>query len=189
MRIGRWIGTVAVLAIALSSSGRPSAGQASAPRGVTVLGGTSEQRELAHWAVGQFDAAGLELPSIEIRFHADARGCGGHLGYSRGGIVDVCSTLVNAMSRRIVLHELAHAWAAVNVTGADRARFLRLRGLDELERRQRPVEPAGVRARGRDHRLGDRGADLVADAAGHRPRRSSRRRTGRSRACTLPAGR
>ncbi len=130
MRIGRWVGAVAVAAIALSGAGGPRESEASAPHGVTVEGGTSEQRELARWAIGRFDDAGLELPSIEIRFHADGGGCGGHLGYSRGGVVDVCSTLVNAMSRRIVLHELAHAWAAVNVTGAARTRFLRLRGLN-----------------------------------------------------------
>jgi len=130
MRITRWIGTVSVAAIAFSGVGTSRPGEVSAPRGVTVSGGTVEQQELAHWAIGRFEAAGLELPPIEIRFHAGGGGCGGHLGYSRGEIVDVCSTLVNLMSRRIVLHELAHAWAAVNVTGATRERFLSLRGLD-----------------------------------------------------------
>lgn len=131
MRITRWIGTVLVVAaIALTGVGTSRPSEASAPRGVTVSGGSAEQRELARWTIGRFEAAGLELPPIEIRFHAGGGGCGGHLGYARGDVVEVCSTLVNAMSRRIVLHELGHAWAAVNVTGAARERFLRLRGLD-----------------------------------------------------------
>lgn len=130
MRITRWIETVLVAAIALSGSVTSRPSEASAPRGIMITGGTAEQRELASWAITRFEAAGLELPPVMIRFNAGGNGCDGHLGYSRDDVVDVCSTLVNAMSRRIVLHELAHAWAAVNVTGAARERFLRLRGLD-----------------------------------------------------------
>ncbi len=88
MRTTRWIGTAIVVAIALTGAGTARPSEAVALRGVTVSGGTAEQRELARWAIGRFEATGLELPPIEIRFHSGGSGCRGHLGYSRGEIVD-----------------------------------------------------------------------------------------------------
>src|SRR3990170_4742951 len=66
---------------------------------VRIYGATAEQVDLGRWAVGRFESAGLEAPPVEIHFHGDAEGCGGHLGYAKAGKVDVCTTLVNAMAR------------------------------------------------------------------------------------------
>ncbi len=98
-------------------------------RNVIVAAGTPQQLELARWAVSRFEAAGLELPSVEIRFHADRAACGEHFGYYRAGVMDVCGTNVNLLARRNLLHELAHAWAEMNETGERREQFLELRGL------------------------------------------------------------
>ena len=43
--------------------------------------------------------------------------------------MDVCTTLVNAMTRRNLLHEMGHIWLDQNVTESTRARFLQLQGL------------------------------------------------------------
>jgi hypothetical protein len=146
----------AVIVTTTSPSTRPAAAPTST--GLVISGGTAEQRELARWSIERFGAAGLVLPPIEIRFHVGGNGCGGHIGYSRAGVVDVCSTLVNAMSRRIVLHELAHAWAAANVTGIARERFLWLRGLASWNDMSVPW-----RQRGFEH-----AAEIVAWAIGER---------------------
>jgi hypothetical protein len=96
---------------------------------VRVVASSSAQIAVVEWAVGRFRAAALEPPAVEITFHSSLDGCGGHLGYALGGRVDVCTDLVNAMTRREVLHEMAHVWMDEHVTLATRERFLRLRGL------------------------------------------------------------
>ena len=132
MRTRRAIGwaLAVVTATALASpADRDGGGGTVVSTSVTVVGASPAQFELARWAVSRFRAAGLELPPVEIRFHADRSGCGDHLGYYRAGVVDVCGTIVNLLARRNLLHELAHAWAEANVTAERRDRFLELRGL------------------------------------------------------------
>ena len=96
---------------------------------VEVRGSTPEQLAMARWAVGRFEAAELDLPVVEIAFHRGSSGCGGHLGFARDGEVDVCTTLVNAMARRILLHEMSHIWLDKNLSEEARGRFLESRGL------------------------------------------------------------
>jgi len=98
-------------------------------RGVVVFSEDPAQRELARWAVARFESAGLTAPVVEIRFHTNASGCGGHLGYARDGRVEICTVLVNEMTRRNLLHEMGHVWVDQNVSAAVRERFLELRGL------------------------------------------------------------
>ncbi len=89
-----------------------------------------QTEEMLDWAIKRYRAAGLEVPAIDVYFHGDDGGCGGYLGYTKNGRVDLCVRL--AMERgpqRIVLHELAHAWAEAELDDETRARFLRLRNL------------------------------------------------------------
>lgn len=168
MRTGQAIGWVLVAAavaaaVATTHMGRPETADASDPGtvvgpSVTVLGGSAEQLELARWAVSRFEAASLQLPPVEIRFHDERSGCGEHFGYYRAGVVDVCGSNVNLLARRNLLHELVHAWAEVNVTRERRERFLELRGLRTWNGRD-----VGWRERGFEHaaeilawHLGDR---------------------------------
>ena len=97
--------------------------------GVVVFAQDPAQRRLAEWAVARFERAELDPPTVEIHFHGSSSWCGGHLGYARGGRVDVCTILENEMARRNLLHELGHIWIDQNVSQADRDRFLELRGL------------------------------------------------------------
>jgi hypothetical protein len=94
-----------------------------------VLGASPEQLDLVRWAVSRFEDRGLSLPALEVRFHADRSGCGEHLGYYRAGGVDLCGTMVNLMTRRNLLHEMAHAWVEANLGPEQRERFLQVRGL------------------------------------------------------------
>lgn len=114
-----------------ASSLRPAgAGSAVAIRSnVEVSGATPQELELARWAVGRFKIAGLQAPVVEIRFHTDASGCDGHLGYAQAGRVDVCTVLLNEMARRNLLHEMSHIWIDQNVSWAVRAQFLHVRSL------------------------------------------------------------
>jgi hypothetical protein len=98
-------------------------------QGVEVSGGTPEQLAMARWAVGRFEAAGLEPPAVEIAFHRGLSGCGGHLGFAREGEIDICTTLVNAMARRALLHEMSHIWLDQHADDDVRERFLDLRDL------------------------------------------------------------
>jgi hypothetical protein len=96
---------------------------------VVVVSDDPAQQELARWAVARFERAGLDAPTVQIRFYADRAGCGGHLGFARDGQVDVCTVLVNEMARRNLLHEMGHIWIDQNVSRSGRDRFLELRGL------------------------------------------------------------
>ncbi|MGH2539025.1 MAG: hypothetical protein ACRDGK_00725, partial [Actinomycetota bacterium] len=97
---------------------------------VVVLDAPPAAFRLASWAVGRFGEAGLEIPPTEVHFHADDRGCSGYLGFTQADRVDLCVRLeMEAGPRRLVLHELAHAWAASFLDDECRGRFLELRGL------------------------------------------------------------
>ena len=123
------VGAIASLpdAVASARGGDPVPGT---PQ-VVVVDSPPAATELAEWAVGRFEAAGLELPPTEVHFHDDTDGCRGFLGYAQGGRVDLCVRLeMEAGPQRLVLHELAHAWEGVTLDDACRDRFLGLRGLD-----------------------------------------------------------
>jgi hypothetical protein len=122
----------ALAGLAFASSvafGRPSSEPVFVRPSVAVYEGDPEQVRLVRWAAGRFEDAGLEAPRVEVHFHRDSAGCGGHLGFAQAGWVDLCTILVNEMARRNVLHEMGHIWIDQNVSRAERARFLELRGL------------------------------------------------------------
>jgi hypothetical protein len=127
-------------------------------RGITVSGATQEQVELVRWAVGRFELWGLAAPAAAIRFHTDGTACGGHLGFARGGVVDICTTLVNAMSRRTLLHELGHLWLDENADETARRRFLELRDLRHWNDSSDPWRQRGY----------EQGAEIIAYAIGDR---------------------
>jgi hypothetical protein len=95
-----------------------------------ISGGTPAQQAMARWAVGRFEAEGLTLPSLEIRFHRSRNGCEGRMGGYSNGTADLCGEHVNWMSRRTLLHEMAHGWVEATVSADLKARFLRLRQLE-----------------------------------------------------------
>ena len=46
------------------------------PPAVTMQGGSPEEEELLAWAISRYEQAGLGLPPIVVRFHADSAVCG-----------------------------------------------------------------------------------------------------------------
>ena len=125
---------------------------------IEVTGATPEQLAMARWAIGRFGLAGLEPPAVAIGFHGGGAGCGGHLGFARLSQVDICSVLVNAMSRRALLHEMGHIWLDQNVGAGVRERFLDLRDLQSWNASGDPWELRGY----------EQGAEIIAWVLGER---------------------
>jgi hypothetical protein len=151
---------VSVLALLALAGGWSLAVRAAAVEirpGVVVVSDDPAQQELARWAVARFERAGLDAPTVQIRFHADRAGCGGHLGYARDGRVDVCTVLVNEMARRNLLHEMGHIWIDQHVSRSVRDRFLELRGLQSWNASTDPWEARGY----------EQGAEIIAWALGN----------------------
>lgn len=88
--------------------------------------------ELVAWAVDRFEQAGLDLPSMRVVYHdGDRARCDGSLGLHQVAaevdLVDVCST-APLPTQAIVLHEMAHAWAAHFLDSERRDAFQEVRG-------------------------------------------------------------
>jgi hypothetical protein len=123
-----------------------------------VYGASPEQVQMARWAAGRFEIATLRVPGVEIHFHDDLSDCDGHLGYAVDGRVDLCTSLVDAPTRRALLHELGHVWLDQNLAPLVQAAFLRLRDLSAWNSSNDPWN-----LRGSEH-----GAEVMAWALGER---------------------
>lgn len=79
--------------------------------------------ERLDWAMARFEAAGLDLPPVQVSFHSDLYACAGHRGLLRGfsdiALIDVCDP-----TRHVILHELAHAWLAYTIGSSTKAAVL-----------------------------------------------------------------
>lgn len=117
--------------------------------GVVVTDGSPEQVEAVRWATLRFDRAGLELPSVEVSFHADRSSCRDNPGAGTlvegAYLVDVCvaDDDPEVLLSWTLLHELAHAWGH-GLTEERREGFLSLRGLTEWNDRERPWAERGT---------------------------------------------
>lgn len=120
-------GPVAVEAV-VTPGEAPAADVVATGHGVTVIGGTTADRAAIAAAVGVFEKVGLELPYLELYIHGSRSGCASAQGLfnadGSGRRIDLC-----AMNERLILHELAHAWAHHSLTAADRDAFVELTGL------------------------------------------------------------
>lgn len=108
---------------------------------ITIANGTEAERTMTRWALGRYEAAGLELPAMSITFHDDTEACSGFIGlYSaQAGEVRICNRgEYETESQHTMLHELAHAWSFANLIGTDVDRFNSHRGLDHWINEQGP---------------------------------------------------
>jgi hypothetical protein len=91
--------------------------------------------EILDWVVKRYQQAGLQLPDVEVVFHPaeesmeecefhPARWTSGDAGHR----IDVCTTAPESR-RRLLLHELAHAWSHEHMSESRRLAFLEVRGL------------------------------------------------------------
>jgi hypothetical protein len=81
------------------------------------------------WAEDRFADSGIGVPSLEVRFHRERGACDG-LGLYEDGVAHICGVHVNDLSRRNLLHEMAHGWVESHVSASLEIRFLRLRQLE-----------------------------------------------------------
>ncbi len=119
---------------------------------VTIDSDSASWTEQVEWAVARFRRAGLALPSVSISVHDHKEPCGGNGGLYRPmkhPEVHLCSSSApdSRAARLITLHELAHAWCETQLSDAERAAFLRARGLtawtdDRLPRHEWGAEHA-----------------------------------------------
>lgn len=93
---------------------------------------SSVQAEIVTRSVGLFELAGLQLPPMVVRAGADPSDCSGYFavhdknaGWSE---IVLCSQVGPLWERHQVVHELAHAWAAFELTDERRDAFQALRG-------------------------------------------------------------
>lgn len=102
---------------------------------------TEEQKALVEFGTDRFEAQGLELPELQFVFHDSLVPCDGHKGrYCRErGLVEMCSN-----DKRTLLHEMAHAWAGVNLKSTDREAFVELHGLDSWNGHEHAWERRGT---------------------------------------------
>ena len=105
--------------------------------------------ELAEWAVSRFQRAGLILPDLSLAFHDELDQCHGLYGWFRVATpvhIDICGFNADRLlpaPKRLILHELAHAWAHENVDEESKRLFLRDRGLTSWHDESTPWEERG----------------------------------------------
>ncbi|MEM9608488.1 MAG: hypothetical protein AAGA99_13780 [Actinomycetota bacterium] len=84
------------------------------------------------WALGLFDEAGLELPPLVIAQHRGTEACSGHPAVHRfdGRVssIHLCDPEPGGYIEYLLLHEVAHAWAARSLTPEAESAFQALRG-------------------------------------------------------------
>jgi hypothetical protein len=116
---------------------------------VELMSRAEADTELADWALGRFEQAGLKLPPLSIAFHDEKEACSGHYGFYRPSTparIDICGFNRNRFlvtPKRTMLHELAHAWLDENLDDETRHRFLELRSLDAWNETSGPWESRG----------------------------------------------
>jgi hypothetical protein len=116
-------------ATAIGELPAPDRAEGAAIGGVLLFANTPEQAAMALDAMHRFADFGLELPpGLEIHFHDDLEGCGGHRGLATHGTdlerIDMCRT-----HQFTLMHEMAHMWAEYTLTDRQRQAFLEERGL------------------------------------------------------------
>jgi hypothetical protein len=128
------------------------AGNDSARQAITIVSTSPEWTRRVEWGLERFRDAGLALPAMAITVHDDDAPCDGNSGlYLPNDPVEVHLCVPGPVDSRparlTTLHELAHAWAESQLSAAERAAFLELRGLDvwydqRVPRHQRGMEHA-----------------------------------------------
>ncbi len=100
-----------------------------------IVGGTEVERDLFEKAHASFLAAGLQLPeTIAVEFTDDLSSCRGYEGFYVYGEATVTLCRQDAETwtglRKLILHELGHAWDDRNLTPSRRDAYQSHLGLD-----------------------------------------------------------
>jgi hypothetical protein len=97
-----------------------------------LIGISADQAAAVRRVVGLFEQANLELPPLLVRSGQDGDECGQHLGLHRQheswSEIVLCKSGSSGFERSVVVHELAHAWAAFELSDTNKAAFQQVRG-------------------------------------------------------------
>lgn len=124
----RLIATALVAIVLFPRCDETSTAAASSPvadPGITMVGGSPEQRARMWEAIRRFTTAGLQLPALTVEFGVEDVNCAGHHGLFRASsmTIGICSGVESVFE-----HELAHAWIQAAVTDETRQEFMAFRG-------------------------------------------------------------
>jgi hypothetical protein len=145
---------LAALSVSMPAGSRvgEDAREHSTTQAITIDASSPEWTRRIEWGLARFREAGLPLPAMVITVHDDDVPCDGNSGlYLPNEPVEIhlCTpgSADSRPARLTTLHELAHAWAESELSVAERAAFLELRGLDvwydpRVPRHQRGAEHA-----------------------------------------------
>lgn len=117
----------------MSAVSVPDVTTSSAGASVEFVDLPAGQVEIATWAVGLYDEAGLALPAITFVFHGDdTEVCDGWFGRhdatAGGSVIGICTSRTGPPIEALFIHELAHAWCAHSLSEQRRSDFQELRG-------------------------------------------------------------
>jgi hypothetical protein len=121
-----------------------------ATAGPRPVAGTADETELVAWAAGRFERAGLTLPEVPVHFHGHRDACDGLAGFAAGNggrtEIHLCTErdTWSMVTKRTLLHELAHVWAATALDEARRQRFVAMRGAGSWNDPETPWELQGT---------------------------------------------
>ncbi|MDJ0790651.1 MAG: hypothetical protein QNJ71_02025 [Acidimicrobiia bacterium] len=110
--------------------------------GIEIRGADGDRRQQIERALGRFDEAGLELPSLIIQVHDSRSCCDGNGGLFRWG-GEVAQVELCAPETFVILHELGHAWELTHMTDDERNAFLEAADLTEWDDRSIPWKERG----------------------------------------------
>lgn len=117
---------VLLAALAVPSSSAPASPQ------LEMVDLPLAQSAMVVRAVGLFADAGLRLPPLAVRTSDRVEVCHGRIAFHRadehGSEIVLCYPEVAGREWRVLLHELAHAWASVGMSAERKDAFQRVRG-------------------------------------------------------------
>ncbi len=128
---------MAALAVGAVALLVPVSEEKAAPAALAELGSMpAEFVDITTWAFSLFDEAGLALPPMSFDYHGDdTTACSGwrgaHRTVDRVSIIDICTSDPGPVTAALVLHEMAHAWASVELSDQRKDEFQALRGWAE----------------------------------------------------------
>lgn len=82
------------------------------------------------WALCRFEAAGLELPPVQVRLAENPEDCRGHPGLAFIGseeptvVLCIASDSPPVLWKKTILHELGHVWSHANLGSDERRAFM-----------------------------------------------------------------
>jgi hypothetical protein len=138
--------TAAALAIAAATMTLGATRAAPAPGPITFTGADATDEAAVDWALHRFRTAGLrDLPTIQVHLHMDREACNGGLGLYYMNRIDLCTKdSSEPYARKYALHEIAHAWAEINVDADLMRRFMDVRGVDAWNDKRIPWKERGT---------------------------------------------